>query len=328
MSRDNGLSMLDANQVIQEVHNETEKALDVIEVNSLVPKRFGKVELTYVTAGNGIGEIATAKYYSDGAYQRQTITTLGDVSGSAHKTTVNFYNRTTANLANTFFTIYDASGAVTVWFDLDNTGVAPTTGHRLIEVNIATGDTEQQLAQKLNTKINTDGSFFSVVNDVMVMIVNLVVGPRTDSVDVNSGLVLRNIQGSAKQTLDGKYFLLYSSLNAVEYYVWYNVGGTSIDPAVASKTAIPVAIAAGASALAVTTATAAAIAATTNFLTNIDNDKLTITNKTIGTASIIQDVNCKFVSITTDVLGTSRELIVTLEMTYNVSNNLTSVERL
>lgn len=323
----NNFSMLDPNQIMQEVHNESEKTLDVITANSLVPKRFGKVALEYITSGNGIGEVGAARYYSDGAYQKQTITAHGDYLGSAHKTLANFYNRTPQNLANTYFTVYDSAGPVTIWFDLNNTGLAPTTGYRLIEVDISAGDTEQQLAQKLNAKINTDSTFFSVINDVMVMIVNLVVGVRTDSKDNNSGLVIKNIQGVNKSRLDGVFFYLNSALNATSYYVWFNVNNSSLNPTVSGKTGIQVNITEGCSAQDVVIAMKIALEGNENFLTNIDEDRITILNQVIGTTTPIQDVSCNF-TITRDVLGSSRNLIAHLIMTYNTSNNLESVERL
>lgn len=76
MAKDaNGLSILDANQVIRK------SAVDlsgggtgsgVVVMNSLVPDEYDQVVLTYVAAGNGAGEVETATYKLTGA----TIATL------------------------------------------------------------------------------------------------------------------------------------------------------------------------------------------------------------------------------------------------------------
>lgn len=328
MSRDNGLSMLDPNQITQEVHNETEKALDVITANSLIPKRFGKVDLEYVESSDGTCKaVGAVKYYSDGAYQEQTLTIHGDIQGISHKTILNFYNRTPQALANSYFTIYEDVGAVTVWFNLDTAGIAPSSPNRLIEVNISSGNTEEQLAIALNATINSDLSFSSVINTLMVMVFNNTVGIRQDSKDYNSGLVFKNIQGQEKQKLDGTYFLLNSSRNEDLYYVWYNINYLSLDPSISGRIGIEINISNGADISEVGYNTALTIAQTTKFITNIDEAKLTITNVSIGSATIIKDMNCKF-GLTLNRLGSERELVAHLVMTYNVDNDLVSVERL
>lgn len=66
---DNGLSNLDANQVIRKSARITSPDGDlgagVVILNSLVPSEFDQISLTYVTSGNGIGEIETATYKLD-----------------------------------------------------------------------------------------------------------------------------------------------------------------------------------------------------------------------------------------------------------------------
>jgi hypothetical protein len=78
-------SRLDYQQIIQEVYNSTddalqtldaridsvydadENALRTLKVGSLVPEEYDEIDLTYVTAGNGLGEIETVQYSKDGA---------------------------------------------------------------------------------------------------------------------------------------------------------------------------------------------------------------------------------------------------------------------
>jgi len=54
---------LDANQVIESSFDPTYEAIDVVNIGgSLVPDLYDEIDLTYVTVGNGIGQIETATY--------------------------------------------------------------------------------------------------------------------------------------------------------------------------------------------------------------------------------------------------------------------------
>jgi hypothetical protein len=64
---------LDANQVIREVFDASDEALRVKQIGgTLVPDTYDSIELSYVSAGNGVGEIGTVIYKLDAA----TIATL------------------------------------------------------------------------------------------------------------------------------------------------------------------------------------------------------------------------------------------------------------
>ena len=63
----NGMVDIDANQVIRSqaeiLPDNTGLAQKVISVGGqLVPKVFDSIELTYITSGNGVGEIGTVTY--------------------------------------------------------------------------------------------------------------------------------------------------------------------------------------------------------------------------------------------------------------------------
>jgi hypothetical protein len=66
-------SKLDGNQVLKEVFDSSDESLRVKQIGgTLVPDIYDSIELTYVSAGNGIGEIETVVYKLDAA----TIATL------------------------------------------------------------------------------------------------------------------------------------------------------------------------------------------------------------------------------------------------------------
>ena len=70
------LSQLDANQVIRrsgvDLSNSANQnlpsgGLGVVSLGgTLVPEKYDQIDLTYVTVGNGIGEIETATYFLEG----------------------------------------------------------------------------------------------------------------------------------------------------------------------------------------------------------------------------------------------------------------------
>lgn len=67
----NGMSPLDADQVIRKsvtVLSSGDLAQRVAVIGgNLVPSEYNEIELTYVTAGNGIGEIETVTYKYSGS---------------------------------------------------------------------------------------------------------------------------------------------------------------------------------------------------------------------------------------------------------------------
>lgn len=314
---------------IQDSHNEDSHALDIVTVNNLVPARYGRVELSYFDSGPGSGSVSEARYYSDGTYQETKITTIGDALGSAHKTTVNFNNKTPESLSGKSFIIYDDIGAVSVWFNLDFNDTEPTVeiAYRSIEVNILSTHNYETIANRTAQAINRDVNFLAVHSMYYTLISSITAGPKLNSVSVDAGLMLKNTTGVAPVSLNNRYFFINSALNVDNYYVWYNVDGQGIDPLLSEKTGIMVPIPAGASAEVVAQNTSISLNATNKFLTNIDSGDLLVTNVNIGTTNIPKDFNTNF-ALFTKKLGKDRELIVTLRMEYDDKGNIISVERL
>lgn len=93
--------------------------------------------------------------------------------------------------------------------------------------------------------------------------------------EVNTVTCIADIAGSLNST-----YFLFSAMNTgggsqTNYYVWYNVNGAGVDPAVAGKTGISVALATGAIDTAVASATRSAI-------TSASTGKVTITGATVA----------------------------------------------
>jgi hypothetical protein len=67
------VSQLDFEQVLPHVMEESSLSLRVKSIgNSLVPEQYDDIKLTYVAAGNGVGEIQTVTYF----YQAALVATL------------------------------------------------------------------------------------------------------------------------------------------------------------------------------------------------------------------------------------------------------------
>jgi hypothetical protein len=322
-------STLDYTNAITTSHNEEHKALNVIAVNSLVPVRYGKVELEYIASGNGQGEVGKADYYSNGAYQETKVITRGDKTGSAHKTIINFVNRTPASLDGKYFIVYDPTGPVKVWYNVDFGSVEPsdTNAYRSIAVNILSSHNHETIASRTAIALEADSEFLAVYSMYYVIISSTSPGSKQNSYDATTGLYIKNTAGTNPITLNNRYWLINSATNANQYYVWYNVAGAGIDPAVPGKTGLMVAISTGSSASQVASATKTVLDSTGKFLTNIVEDTLVITNVLIGNTDLAKDNNTDFV-VLVPKLGESRELLVSLVMVYDVNCNILSVERL
>ena len=110
---------------------------------------------------------------------------------------------------------------------------------------------------------------------------------------------------NANTGIGDEYFLISSTID--DYYVWYNVAAGGVDPSVADRTAIPVAVANGASAQTVATATQVAVTAVTGMTATVAGAVVTVTNDTAGsvTAATAGDVGF---TVTTAIIGVNGDI--------------------
>jgi hypothetical protein len=139
-------------------------------------------------------------------------------------------------------------------------------------------------------------------------------------------MAIKNKMGTDDSSLNSKYFFINSALNAQQYYVWFNVENTGVDPQINGKTGLRVDIAKGSNSEIVCQSTKSTLDSTGKFLTNISSDTLIITNVNVGQTSVASDVSVDFL-IFTQKLGENRELLAILNMEYDSQNNIISVER-
>ena len=322
-------SSADYTNAITSSHNEEMGALNVVTVNNLVPARFGKVMLEYVTSGYGVGQVEKAHYYSNGVYQESLVICNGDTLGSAHKTTISFINRSPASLAGKGFVLNDNNGKVLVWFNVDFNNIEPIVEgiFRSIEINLLSSHDHETIAKRTAQSLTLDSSFIAIYSLYYVIISSNSEGSKPDSYDLDSSLYIKNTQGKNPISLNNTYWFINSGNDEDLYYIWYNVSNTGTNPSIPQKTGIMVSIAAGASAQSVAQATKIALDSTGKFITNINSDRLLIANKKLGITTISNEQTTNFYIIT-QKLGEDRRLLATLIMEYDAQNNIISVERL
>lgn len=329
MSQNYKPTTLDHTGAITNSHNEEAKALDVVTVNSLVPARYGKVELEYITTGSASGQVGKAMYYSNGTYQEIKVICKGNELGSAHKSTINFVNRSANSLAGQYFIIYDDVGAVMVWFNVNFNNTKPNNleCYRDIEINLLSSHDHETVANRTASIISLDSKFVALFSSSYVIISSSSAGVRSNSKDGSTNLFIKNTEGINPVSLNNKYFVINSAENENSYYVWYNVGGSGINPNIPGKTGLVVNISPNAKVSEVVNNTKIVLDSTSKFITNIDNGSLLIANKKIGEASLSYDNSAGF-TILLQKLGENRNLLVTLVLSYSSDGSINSVERI
>jgi hypothetical protein len=329
MSKNYKQTSLDHTGAITNSHNEDAKALDVVTVNSLVPTRYGKVELEYITTGAAAGQVGKAMYFSNGTYQEIKVLCKGNELGSAHKSTINFVNRSANSLAGQYFIIYDDVGAVMVWFNLNFNNSKPNNSecYRGIEVNVLSSHDHETVAKRVSNTLSMDTKFVAVYSGSYTIISSSSAGKRNNSKDGNTNLFIKNTEGVNPISLSGKYFVVNSAENEGSYYVWYRVNGIGTDPSISGKIGLMVSISGNATSSEVASNTKIVLDSTSKFITNIDNDALFISNEKIGEATIAFENSAGF-TVLAQKMGENRNLLVTLVLSYSSDGSINSVERI
>lgn len=110
--------------------------------------------------------------------------------------------------------------------------------------------------------------------------------PGIDGVEESTDITtVADVAGSLNST----FFNVYSALNAVAYYVWYNINSAGVDPAIVGKTGVMVAAATGATANTIATATRAALTAIPAFVITGATNHVIITNADSGATTNATD---------------------------------------
>ena len=186
-----------------------------------------------------------------------------------------------------YFTIYDTQGSVGVWYDVNNTGEPPPifspAVNRTIKVaTVVTGDSAATIATKTGQAIALDNAFTVGVIGSEINITNTANGITSSGTSNTSGFTVGTTTGSAAQTLNGTYFIVYDQAGSVA--VWFNLGGSLTTPPLSgADRSIAVTNANfGDSANNIATATIMALNADPSFTATTAGDVVTIKSTTDG----------------------------------------------
>lgn len=242
---------------------------------SIIPK---------LTTSNGT--VSNTYEFVLGAAQKIQVTTVADVADSLNGTYWLF-----SSLDNDYY----------VWYNT-GAGVDPAIANRTgIEISISTGATADQVAiATFNQIVVKIGEFITTRALNVLTIENLSSGYCAAPSAGTSGFAISTVisgVGEAVQpeitsitTVAGAsyvnagpadYFLINSTNDSIRYYVWFNVGA-SVDPALAGYYPVEVILTGAETAPQVATAIKAALDALPSFLTEVNSNVVTVTNKQYG----------------------------------------------
>ncbi len=245
----------------------------------------GTVTYTQTLVGNCTN---AAKHNADDTGDG-SFTFSGEVNGAA------------SNLNSTYFTFsaLNSTGTETdyyVWYNINGEGVDPAVGGATaIPVTGAAGASDSTLAASTRSQLTAvAGSLITVTGATNQAIITAdFVGNPTSIADggAATGFTLDPTTAGAASNLNSKYFTFFNAAGT-KYYMWYNVNGQGVDPAVAASTAIPITLSAGAVANTVASTSRTAFLSaplSTHFDESGATDKIVFRNKLIGTTTDAAD---------------------------------------
>lgn len=168
---------------------------------------------------------ANASITAPGTPEITTVTTIADVVGTPSVYTVDTIADIASSLHQDYFIIRDFEGTVAVWYDVNNTGVAPPPhgANRAIKVaTVVTGDSAVNVANKTAILLALDNAFSVGVIGNQITITETQNGPLAAGSAGTSGFTMGYVAGTADITVDGKYFIMYDDVGSVA--VWFDVG--------------------------------------------------------------------------------------------------------
>lgn len=155
-------------------------------------------------------------------------TAVADTAGSLGGKTFRFYNAGDAKCYQ-------------IWYDVDNGSTAPTatTGCTLVEVDIATGDTDTTVAGNTRTVLNAAPytTYFAITGATThVIVTSLTKGAATDGNVMTSGFSVSKTQGVSGTAAIAAASVVPGVLgwricaDAVQTATWIAVGESTLDP--------------------------------------------------------------------------------------------------
>jgi hypothetical protein len=124
------------------------------------------------------------------------------VVGAAEVSTIDFTGATPAALDGAYVTLADADGDAFIWWNVDSLSSIPGPAGRAIQVDILTGDTDEDIATKTQLALDADAAFGAIVDTALVTITDAALGTRTDIGAGDSGLAVAVTTQGVNDTTD------------------------------------------------------------------------------------------------------------------------------
>lgn len=328
--KENNLSDYDAANAIRDAHNRQNQSFDVTLVNDLVPDRYDKVTYEFIEFPDGTCDVQFVNFWGKGTRQKTRISVKGNPEGTKERTVLNFQSQTSVTLDGKYFIIYDDIGSVGVWFDVDNSSIPPTTGAlRDIEIDIVTGDSFSIIAEKVATVINSDSKFSAASLLSSVNIESSTIGNKPDATQGTTNIIISSITNGTN-TLNNKYFVLYSANDAYKFHVWYNLDGTGVDPDPFSgnSVGIEIPVVSGDSEIIIAEKTAEAIDANEFFNCTYCGDLVFIETLRYGQTTETIDGDTDHHAFLTEQVGSPLEIVSKIEAIFDDDYVITEIERI
>lgn len=321
------LSSYDLGQVLKNSHNKAEYALDVVQVNDWIPKRFSKVEYTYKDMGDDTKEVEFITFFDFGVRETRSIKVRDYPTGRAHTTVVSFKNQTAHYLNGKYFKIYDDAGSVGIWFNMDQSSTQPTMGTlRAIEIQVSSEDNYFDILDKLITTVGLDSEFNATSVGYYAMLSSISLGPKSLSTSGTCKLIIQNEIGYS--SINNTSFSLFVTPLNLAFHVWYNVDGSGVDPAFPSSTPIMVSILSTDDKVLIAQKTMNAINDSIYFKATINNEKLFIENTIAGPNTDLIDHGTEFEEILTTKQGELPKPNCRIQVLFDVNRFITGIQRL
>ena len=167
----------------------------------------------------------TASLTAPGSPETTSVTTIADVVGTPTAYQVTTVADVAGSLHQKYFIVYDSQGSVAVWYDVNNTGTPPPAAgaNRYIKVaTVITGDSAATVATKTASATALDNAFSTGVVGTQVTLTNVINGSLASGTSNTSGFTVTTTAGTADQTINGKYFIIYDDAGSVA--VWFDLG--------------------------------------------------------------------------------------------------------
>jgi hypothetical protein len=180
-----GQSYADPGNVLKNAHNPGKKSLDISDIDTLVPEKWDRVEVTFNSDNNPTESI----YYRDEFAEITEVICVDDNAGS---------------LNNKYFILYSGRDQTKyhVWFNVNSGGTDPSpAGSTPIEVALNTNDPKEVVALATKQQIDNLDDFTATVNLEVITITNEEKGLTTNSSDFNSGFSFRALQEGGEESV-------------------------------------------------------------------------------------------------------------------------------